>query len=107
MTYDQDMGPGGLKTGVGLTIDLGATHDVSSVDLTLVGAPTGVSIYVTPQAPTAVRDLTPAARATVQTRQRVTLDKPASGRYVTVWLTSLPQIPGGFRGEIAEVAVRG
>ena len=107
MTYDQDMGPGGIKTGVGLTVDLGATHDVSTVDLTMVGAPTTVSIYVTPKAPTVVRDLNPAAQANVQTRQRLTLDKPASGRFVTIWMTSLPQIPGGFRGEIAEVAVRG
>ena len=35
MTYDQNFGPGGLKTGVGLIIDLGAVHDVASVDLTL------------------------------------------------------------------------
>ena len=28
-TYDQNFGPGGLKTGVGLILDLGATHDVA------------------------------------------------------------------------------
>lgn len=107
MTYDQDLGPGGLKTGVGLVIDLGATHDVSSVDLTMVGSPTSVSLYVTDRVPTGVRDLTPAARATVGTRKRITLADGASGRYLTVWLTSLPRIEGGFRGEVAEVAVRG
>lgn len=108
MTYDQDLGPGGLKTGVGLTIDLGAVHDVASVDLTLVGAPTGVSLYVTGQAPTAVAGLTPAATADISsTHQRITLDQPVRGRYLTVWLTSLPQVTGGYRGEVAEVAVRG
>ncbi|GCD90230.1 protein kinase family protein [Nocardioides sp. LS1] len=107
MTYDQNMGPGGLKTGVGLTIDLGESHDVSEVDLTLVGAATGVSIYVTDTAPTGVRGLTPAASVTAAARQRVPLDEPVTGRYVTVWLTSLPQIAGGYRGEIAEVGVRG
>ncbi|HEU4811800.1 MAG TPA: protein kinase family protein [Nocardioides sp.] len=107
MTYDQDMGPGGLKTGVGLTIDLGESQDVSEVDLALVGAPTGVSVYVTDEAPTGVRGLTAAASVTAKLRQRITLDEPVTGRYVTVWLTSLPQIEGGYRGEIAEVAVRG
>ena len=107
MTYDQDLGPGGLKTGVGLVVDLGATHDVASVDLTMVGSPTSVSLYLTDRAPTGVRDLTPAARATVGTRKRITLPDGSSGRYLTVWLTSLPQTDGGFRGEIAEVAVRG
>ena len=108
MTYDQDMGPGGLKTGVGLTIDLGAVHDVSVVDLTLVGAPTGVSLYVTDRAPAAVAGLTPAATVdAAATKQRITLDQPVRGRFLTVWLTSLPQAEGGYRGEVAEVAVRG
>jgi hypothetical protein len=39
-TYLQNFGPGGLKTGLGLVIDLGARHEVASVDLTFVGAPT-------------------------------------------------------------------
>ncbi len=108
MTYDQNMGPGGLKTGVGLTIDLGGVHDVSVVDLTLVGAPTGVSLYVTGKSPRAVSGLTPAAKVDAAgAHQRITLDKPATGRFLTVWLTSLPQAEGGYRGEVAEVAVRG
>jgi hypothetical protein len=107
-TYTQNLGPGGLKTGVGLVLDLGERHDVASVDLTFVGTSTSFSLYVTDEAPTAVRDLTPAASDVAsQERARVTLDTPASGRYLTVWLTSLPAVDGGFRGEIAEVSVRG
>ena len=38
MTYDQNFGPGGLKTGVGPRRSTsGADHDVSEVDLTTVG----------------------------------------------------------------------
>ena len=108
MTYTQNFGPGGLKTGVGLTIDLGATTDVASVDLTLIDSPTDVSLYLTDRAPSGVRDLTPIAQGTLSgTHKRFTLDEPASGRYLTVWLTSLPATEGGFRGQIAEVAVRG
>ena len=28
-------------------------------------------------------------------------------RYVVVWLTSLPEVDGGFRGEVAEAVVEG
>lgn len=109
VTYDQDLGPGGLKTGVGLTMDLGESGDVAEVELTVVGTPTAVSLYVTDEAPAGVRGLTPAGEAELgRTRQTITLDEPADGRFLTVWLTSLPELAeGGFRGEVAEVVVRG
>ena len=34
-------------------------------------------------------------------------DAPVTGRYLTVWLTALPSVEDGFRGEVAEIAVRG
>jgi hypothetical protein len=108
MTYDQQLGPGGLKTGVGLVVDLGSTHDVREVDLTFGGQPTSYSLYVTDQQPTAVQALTPVARGTADgTTSRATLDSAASGRFVTVWLTALPAADGGYRGAIAEVEVLG
>ena len=107
-TYSQQLGPGGLKTGVGLLLDLGATGGVSEVALTLVGAPTGVSVYVTDSAPRGVRGLSPAASATADgTDLEITLDQPVAGRYVVLWLTALPPVEDGFRGEVAEVSVLG
>ncbi len=106
-TYDDQLGPPpGLKTGVGLTIDLGSPQEISQIDLTLNGAPTGVTYFLTDEKPTAVADLTvleelTADRETVRTR----LDEPATGQYLVVWLTSLPEVDGGFRAEIAEVVV--
>ncbi|MGY2701188.1 MULTISPECIES: protein kinase family protein [unclassified Nocardioides] len=109
MTYDQNFGPAGLKTGVGLVLDLGKAHDVSAVDLTFLGGPTGYSLYVTDQPPTAVKGLTPVATGTSADdgHARSDLDSPVSGRFVTVWLTSIPAVDGGFRGQVAEVTVRG
>jgi hypothetical protein len=108
MTYTQQLGPGGLKTGVGLTLDLGSPGEVGRLDLTLGGSPTGIAVYVTDQAPNGVRDLTPVATTTADgAHAEIALDQPVTGRYVTVWLTSLPQIEGGFRGEVAEVSVLG
>lgn len=108
MTYDQNFGPGGLKTGVGLVIDLGGEHSVSSVDLTVVGSPTTAALYLGDTAPTSVSGLAPAADVEMTgTHERVTLDEPVRARYLTVWLTSVPAVSGGYRGSVAEVTVRG
>ncbi|NHC22460.1 hypothetical protein G6553_04640 [Nocardioides sp. IC4_145] len=106
-TYEQQFGPAGLKTGVGIVLDLGSAQEVAQVDLTLVGAPTEVSVYVSDSEPTAVRDLVVAGGDTLEERGRVSLEEPVTGRYVVVWLTSLPAVEGGYRGEVGEVVVRG
>jgi len=106
--YDQQFGPGGLKTGVGLVLDLGADHDVSAVDLTTLGSPTGVQIYVTSQDPTNLQGAKVAGESTLDgSRGTVSLDPAVGGRYVVVWLTQLPTAPGGFRGGVAEAVVKG
>ena len=108
LRYNENFGPGGLKTGVGVVLDLGAGHDVSEVDLTTVGSPTRVQVYVAPRRPADLQGLQVAGQTTVTgTHGVVRLDPAASGRYVVVWLTSLPAVPGGFRGEIAEAVVKG
>jgi hypothetical protein len=107
-TYAQNFGPAGLKTGVGLVLDLGADHAVSEVDLTLVGSPTQVQVFVMPEAPTSLQGSEVAGQTTVTgTRGAVRLDPAVDGRYVVVWLTRLPAVPGGFRGQVAEVVVKG
>jgi F5/8 type C domain len=106
--YDQQFGPAGLKTGVGLVLDLGASHDVTEVDLTTLGSPTGVQVYVTAQNPTTLRGAKAAGQSTITgTRGTVSLDPSTSGRYVVVWLTRLPAVAGGFRGGVAEAVVKG
>ena len=107
VTYEQDLGPTGLKTGVGLVLDLGSAHTVTEVDLRLAGGASDVSIFVSDQAPSTVAGLTPAARVTEAEQERVTLDEPTTGRFVIVWFTSLPAAEGGYRGEVAEVVVKG
>ena len=105
-TYFDQFGPGGLKTGVGLYVDLGDEREVSRIDLTLMGAPTQVTYYLTDTEPTTIADLTPLEEVTVDSdRSTTTLDEPVTGRYLVVWLSELPEVDGGFRGEIAEVVV--
>lgn len=105
-TYFQDFGPSGLKTGVGLILDLGEAKDVREVDVSVAGE-TSVAVYVTAERPESVDDLEPAGEGTAADTIEVRPQQPVSGRYVTVWLTSLPQVDGGFRGEVSGVVVRG
>ena len=108
LTYEQQLGPGGLKQGVGLVVDLGASRAVRAVDLTLAGTPTTLSLYLTDDAPTGVADLTAVAELEADTdRASVDLDDPPTGRYLTVWLTALPPTDGGFRGEVVDLVVAG
>ncbi len=107
VTYEQDLGPGGLKTGVGLALDLGSSQQVTDVDLRLGGTPSDMSIYLSDQAPRGVAGLNPVASVTASEQERVTLDEPATGRFLVLWFTSLPEAEGGYRGEVAEVVVRG
>ncbi len=107
VTYEQDLGPGGLKTGVGLRLDLGSSRQVTDVDLTLGGAPSDVSLYLSDDAPRGVAQLNPVANVTAGEQERVTLAEPGTGRFLVLWFTSLPEAEGGFRGEVAEVVVRG
>src|SRR6478735_7297066 len=106
-TYEQNFGPAGLKTGVGLVIDLGTTKAVRQVLVTTAGGQTSLAAYVTSEPPTGVSGLTPVGTASGDGELSIDLDEPVSGQYVTVWLTLLPQLSDGFRGTITEVQVLG
>lgn len=107
--YDQQLGPNGLKTGVGLVIDLDGEHTVSSVALDLVGSPTSVTLYVTDTSPDGISELEPTVTGTAD-GERLVLDLPPDtvGRFLVIWLTALPgQDDGRFRGTVAEATVLG
>lgn len=106
-TYDQDLGPGGLKTGVGLVVDLGSPAEVRTVELALVGDGSQVQLFVTEEPPTGVADLDPVADVSAGSEESIELDEAVAGRYLTVWFTSLPDVGDGFRGEVSEIRVLG
>ena len=106
-SYKQNFGPGGLKTGVGLVIDLGATKGVRQVVVTTEGGQTSLAAYVTSEPPTGVAGLTPVGTASGTGELTITLDEAVSGQYVTIWLTLLPAVGDEFRGTISEVQVLG
>jgi hypothetical protein len=71
------------------------------------GGQTSLAAYVTSEAPTAVAELTPVGTASGAGELTIDLEEAVSGQFVTVWLTLLPPVDGGFRGTITEVQVLG
>jgi len=101
-------GPRALKSGVGLVVDLGSSHDIGTVDVTVgPGAPTSLSLYVSNTNPVGTPTGTPAAR--VSGSGKIAIHPAhATGRYLTIWLTALPRgSDGQYSAVIAEVAVTG
>jgi len=104
---------GGLKTGVGVLVDLGSPAPVSKVSLT-VPAGEQLQLYAAPTAtapPAALTDLSAVTGPTDSAADPATSTDlvprtPTTSRYWLVWLTRLPPASsgGGFRGSIAEMA---
>jgi hypothetical protein len=118
---------GGLKTGVGLLIDMGKSVKLSQLEVTFGPGVTKAEIYLGNSGPsintssTALSDFTPVSgQVSASGKHTFQVSSSATGRYVLVWLTSLPlaQNPsaaiqasaGGqkiYQGLIYDVVVRG
>ncbi|HET8559744.1 MAG TPA: hypothetical protein VFL69_04435, partial [Marmoricola sp.] len=77
----------------------------------LVGAPTDLELFAAPPGvndpPAELADTRRVTGVTAdETRALLRADPERRTRFLVVWLTSLPPVTGGFRGEIAEVTVR-
>jgi hypothetical protein len=109
-TYRGNAALGGLKPGVGLMVDLGSDQEVSSVAVRFKGSPTSFEVYAAPtgvtESPESLEQLDKVgSRADAPERATVELESTPKTRYVLVWLTKLPPVSGGFRGEIADITV--
>ncbi len=108
-TYQGNPKLGGLKSGVGLLVDLGKPVEVGRVRLTLGGA-TALQILAAPDAEAAPSDTdgldTVATAGKAANRTELVLKRPVTTQWLVVWLTDLPPAPGGgFQGRIAEISV--
>jgi serine/threonine protein kinase len=111
LTYRGNPQLGGLKSGVGLVLDLGSEQEVGSVEVSLVGSPTDVELFATPPGvdnpPADLADARRVAGVTVDSTTGILrVDPKQRTRFLVVWLTKLPASTGGYRGEITEVTVR-
>jgi hypothetical protein len=97
---------GGLKTGVGLLLDLGQVTEVGAVSVNLVGYGTSLELRSSTTLQPQADDYTPIAKAdnagTFVTLRPVAATK---ARFLLIWLTSLPADGSRYRGGIAEIHV--
>ena len=103
-TYQQQLGPAGLKAGVGLLLDLGTSREVGALQLDLGGEGTGFAVFLTDELPAGVDGLTAAGQE--EAEDGVALSGATTGRYLVLWLTALPATDDGrFRGEVVDLRV--
>ena len=105
--YNEQFGPGGLKRGVGVVLDLGREREVSSVTVALEGSGTDLELRAASSAGEAPADYEVVAEASdASGRAELRADEPATARYLLLWLTALPSVDGGYRAGVSEVTVR-
>ena len=106
---------GGLKKGTGLLLDMGQSVKLSQVEV-LFGSKccTTAEIYLgnsNAMSPTALNNFTKVApAATVSGNHVFTANSSATGRYVLIWITSLPPMQGNssqYQALIYNIVVRG
>lgn len=108
LTYYDPLGATGLKDGVGLLLELAGPAEIERVTVHTRGGPTDLQVRVAERRGDALEDYRLVGEAgNVDGAGVLTPDRPVTGRYVLVWLTGLPTVGEGWRGEIAEVSVRG
>jgi eukaryotic-like serine/threonine-protein kinase len=96
---------GNLKDGVGIMYDLGGDQNIAGVTLTTTTPGIKVEVRTGGDPDGALDSYAVGATGTVDGTTDLTFDKPASGRFVLVWVTSLVPSEGGFQGDLAEVVV--
>ena len=99
---------GNLYAGTGLIVDMGRPVTITSVRFTLgpaAGAVVAIRVGDRPVLP----DMPPVARSAGPGGViRLTLARPATGRYLLVWFTRLPPDPAGtYKAEIFGISVKG
>jgi hypothetical protein len=105
--YNQNFGPGGIKQGVGLVLDLGRPQEVGRMSLTL--NPTGgsqVTIYGADERASSLEGWTSLTTPATVTARRTLSLKGGSHRYLMIWFSSLPQDDQGkYRGGVTNVSL--
>lgn len=106
---------GGLKPGVGIVLDLGETHDISSVEVRFAEPGTTVELRVPTEQDVSSAPMTTQAEWTVVASQaeadatvKLTPAEPTNSRFLLVYLTELPEITTArYLSEIQNIAVTG
>jgi hypothetical protein len=98
---------GNLYAGTGLLVDMGRPVTITSARIQF-GPAHGGSFQLRVGRYPSLSDLRPVAHGAASGVARPRLASPARGRYVLIWLTSLPVDPSGeYRATVYDVQLRG
>jgi hypothetical protein len=97
---------GNLKPGVGVLYDLGDQHPVAAVTVTTTLPGSTMQIRTGNASDGALDSFAAGPSGTVKGTTKFTFDKPATARYVLVWITGLVPTQGAFQADLAEVAIQ-
>ena len=99
---------GNLYAGTGLIVDMGHPVTITGVRVTL-GLAAGADVAIRVGDRPVLADMPPVARsAGAGGVIRLTLARPATGRFLLVWFTRLPPDPAGtYKAEIFGISVKG
>jgi eukaryotic-like serine/threonine-protein kinase len=105
--YNQNFGPGGIKSGVGLVLDLGRSQEVRKLTLDLF--PTGgskLAIYGSDGSPPPDLEGWTQLAGSKDGEDQASFKLEGRHQYLLIWFTSLPQDDDGkFRGGVANVTL--
>ena len=106
--YQHNSHFGGLKSGVGLLIDLGRPEQVRRADVLLSAAGSDVELRAGNAPPQHVGDLPLVASADAAPAHQVwALTTPTTARYWLLWFTNLPRARGGYRIGVTDMTLLG
>lgn len=101
---------GGIKSGMGVVVDLGEVRDVREVTAKLTEDGARVELRAALESAGDPSGFTPVGEIATNADRTVTfkLDKPAQARYVLLWITRLPQSgQGSYSLGVSEISVVG
>jgi hypothetical protein len=103
LTYRGSPAFGNLKSGVGLLLDLGDAQALSGVTVSSTHPGATVEIRTGEDPGGDLGSFTAVASGTLEDSTDLSFEKPATARYVLVWITGLVDGPDGFSADLAEV----
>jgi serine/threonine-protein kinase len=99
---------GGLKDGLGFTLDLGDTASVSALELGVESAGVNLQVLTAAELSDDIDDWEPIGElGEARGEESLELDEPIDARYLLVWITAPLPSDGGYKAEFNEIRVLG
>ena len=98
---------GGLKQGVGFTVELDAPAEVTAIDLEIVTPGLNIEVLTADALEAELADWQPAGSARDASSGVIELDAPVTTQRLLVWIAAPLPDADGFKAELAEVRVLG